>query len=70
MKLIYPILLFMIFVNIFTFLFTALGIFPYEYTIVDEVYDEGMTGEDLIKDLSDISFDDITSLALNNVNPR
>lgn len=66
MKFIYTILLFLIFVNVFTFLFAGLGIFPYEYTVAGDVYTEGMSGEELFTNLSDIDFETLTTLSLDN----
>lgn len=66
MKFIYTIILFLVFFNIFTFLFAGLNIIPYEYTVAGDVYTEDMSGEELFTNLSGIDFDDITSLSMKN----
>ena len=66
MKFIYTILFFMIFLNIATFLFIGLGIFPYSIASGGN-YSEDMSGEELFEDLSDADFDDIASLAITNI---
>ena len=67
MKFIYTILLFMIFLNVFTVLFTSLGIMPYGYTNEgDPIYVSNATGEEIVKDLTKLDFEDATSLALDN----
>lgn len=64
MKFIYIILMFMVFVNIFTFMFAYLDIIPYQILVGDQYYElndvTNMRGEDVFFQISNYNFSDVT----------
>lgn len=71
MKFIYIILLFMIFANIFTFLFASIGVIPYTIEVSGDTYElndiTNVEGEQAFERITEIDFDDVVSLSLKNV---
>ena len=47
MKLVYVMILFLVFFNVFSFMSIYMGIFPYNYNVDDEGYDINVTGESI-----------------------
>jgi len=73
MKKIYVIILFLIFFNIFTFMFSVLNIFPYAYGTGNPSYnitsDENMSSQTVFENTTgmDISYGDILRLFIGNI---
>jgi len=66
MKFIYVIILFLVFFNLASILVAGLGIIPYEYTIMGDLYTEDASGETVFANLSNVSFENAADMMLGN----